>query len=155
MRRGFTVDEADVVFHGRPGNCIATQGVGRPGASEAGVAAVQFRCGRGVQLRSGLGGPTGRVHGESSPIPVAARRFGRIRASRDERVSPATPQPVRSNVAANSDQILEPSPAIKLIVTASTTAPSRYDSSAWRSTVALMELKQISVSETWKVIPTV
>ena len=53
------------------------------------------------------------------------------------------------------DQILEPSPAIKLIVTARTTAPSRYDSSAWRSTVALMAVNPISVSETWKVIPTV
>jgi hypothetical protein len=46
------------------------------------------------------------------------------------------------------DQILDPSPAIKLIVTARTTAPSRYDSRAWRSTVALIEVKQISVSET-------
>ena len=60
-----------------------------------------------------------------------------------------------ANLAANSDQILEPSPAIKLIVTARTTAPSRYDSKACRSTVARIEVKPISVSETWKVIPTV
>jgi hypothetical protein len=67
-----------------------------------------------------------------------------------------TDRPVCSRTGGSQqNQILEPSPAIKLIVTARTTAPSRYDSNAWRSTVALIAVNPISVSETWKVIPTV
>jgi hypothetical protein len=47
------------------------------------------------------------------------------------------------------------SPATRLMVVARMTAPSRYESSAWRSTVARRAAVCSSVSETWKVIPTV
>ena len=82
----------------------------------------------------------GRTLPESAPTVESVRRGPRI--------SPGH-RSTRGRI-----QILEPSPAIKLIVTARTTAPSRYDSSAWRSTVDLMEVNPISVSETWKVMPT-
>jgi hypothetical protein len=41
------------------------------------------------------------------------------------------------------------------MVVARMTAPSRYDSSAWRSTVARNVGVSRFVSEIWKVIPTV
>ena len=44
-------------------------------------------------------------------------------------------------------------PASRLIVVAMITAPNRYDSSAWRSTVARKVALFRSVSETWKVMP--
>src|SRR5438105_11412886 len=74
----------------RLGNCVAAQGVSGPGTSEAGLAAVQFGCRRGVQWRSGVGGRIDRVDGEPSPVPAAPRRSGRIRSPWDERVSQAT-----------------------------------------------------------------
>src|SRR3984885_15033972 len=98
---------------GRPGNCVAAQGVGRSGASEAGLAAVQFECGRGVQLRSGHGGRTGRVHGEPSPIPVAPRRLGRVRASRDERVSPTATRRTRRVVHCPRPELLPLEPGTR------------------------------------------
>jgi serine/threonine protein kinase len=47
------------------------------------------------------------------------------------------------------------SPEIRLMVVARMTAPSRYESSAWRSAVARKAEVWRSVSDTWKVIPTV
>jgi hypothetical protein len=41
------------------------------------------------------------------------------------------------------------------MVVARMTAPSRYDSSAWRSAVVRISGVCSSVSETWKVIPMV
>ena len=46
-------------------------------------------------------------------------------------------------------------PATRLIVVARITAPNRYDSSAWRSAVTRISGVSRSVSDTWKVIPTV
>jgi hypothetical protein len=47
------------------------------------------------------------------------------------------------------------SPATRLMVVARMTAPSRYDSSAWRSAAARNAEVCSAVSDTWKVIPTV
>jgi DNA-binding NarL/FixJ family response regulator len=47
------------------------------------------------------------------------------------------------------------SPATRLMVVARMTAPSRYDSRAWRSAAARKAEVWSAVSDTWKVIPTV
>jgi CheY-like chemotaxis protein len=47
------------------------------------------------------------------------------------------------------------SPATRLMVVARMTAPSRYDSRAWRSVAARKAEVCRAVSDTWKVIPTV
>src|SRR5947209_7134687 len=76
---------------GGVGNCVAPQGIGRPGTGKVGVAAVQFGHRRGVQLRSCGGGRTERVNGEPPLDPVAPRGDGRIRTARNERLSPPAP----------------------------------------------------------------
>src|ERR1700722_6812886 len=90
----------------RLSNCVAAQGIGGSGASEAGFAAFQFGCRRGVQWRSGVGSRIDRVDSEPSPVPPAPRRSGRIRSPGDERVSPAAPRRARRTVHGARPELL-------------------------------------------------
>jgi rhomboid protease GluP len=80
------------------------------------------------------------------------RRRGAPRAARRRRRRGRARGPGRG---ARGEDRYRSSPATRLMVVARMTAPSTYDSSAWRSAAARNAEVWSVVSDTWKVIPTV